>query len=114
MTAVDEHEYIHEIFAFAQVVFDHLCPLPAFRLRYFGKAITGKVYEIPRQVIGIFYNEMIDELRFAGSAGSFGQLMVIGDHIDERRFAHIAAADKCILGPVGFGTLGIVGAGNEV
>jgi hypothetical protein len=110
MTAVDEREDHYKVRPFPQVVFDHFFPFLPLRLGAFGKAIAGKVHEVPF----VIDRKMIDQLRFAGSAGCLGQFVIVAKHIDQRRLADVAAADKGVLRPVWLWTLEIVRAADDI
>lgn len=110
MTAVDEDEDGYEVGAFPQVVFDHFFPFLPLRLGALGKAIAGKVHEIPL----IIDRKMIDQLRLAGDTGSLGQFVVIAKHVDQRGLADVTATDKGIFGPVRLWALEIVRAADDI
>ena len=71
---------------------------------------AGKVHEVPF----VIDRKMIDQLRFAGSAGCLGQFVIVAKHIDQRRLADVAAADKGVLRPVWLWTLEIVRAADDI
>ena len=51
---------------------------------------------------------MIDEHGLSGGRTGLGQSLAAGEHVDERRLAHVTAADKGILGQFGVGTLAVI------
>lgn len=110
MAAVDEYENVDEVLSFSQIVFDHLFPFLPLSLRHFGKAIARQVDDIPL-IVDV---KVIDQLGFAGRAGGFGKLFVIGDHIDQGRLADIASPDEGVLRPVGLRTFRMVGTADDV
>jgi len=79
MPGVDKHEHRDKVLSLTQVILDHLLPSPSLRLRDLSKAIAGQVHDIPL-IVDI---KMVDQLRLSRSTGSFGQLVVAGQHVDE-------------------------------
>src|SRR5260221_2287215 len=110
MAAIDEYKNTHKILSFAEIVFDHLLPFFPLTLGDLGEAITGQIDDVPF-VVDV---EMIDQLGFPGGIGSFGQLVIIGKHADQRRFTDIASADEGIFGPVRRPTGGIIRAADYI
>ena len=110
VAAVDEDEDMDEVFAFAEIILDHLLPFLSLALRHFGKPVAGEIDHIPR-IIDV---EMVDELRLSGRAGGLGQAVVESEHIDHRGFTDVAATDKSIFRSVGCGALRKVGAADHV
>ena len=53
-------------------------------------AVTRQIDQIP----AVVDQKVVDEPRFARRAGDFGQPRVAREHVDERRFAHVAAPDE--------------------
>ena len=99
MPDVDEHKHIDQLFSHENIRTDHLLQLLLHHLGTFGKAIARKVNQIPLVVD----DEMVDEQSLARCSGGFGQPLVVAKHIDKARFAHIASANKSILGLVVLG-----------
>ena len=96
MPAIDEDKDADKVLPFAQIVFDHLFPLLPLALGHLCETIAGKIDDVPAFVD----IEMIDELRLAGGSRSLGELCIVGDHIDHRRFAHIATSYEGIFRPI--------------
>ena len=110
VAAVDEDENCHQVFPFAKIIFDHFLPFLPTADRDFGKTVTGEIDNIPF-IVDI---EMIDELCLTRRAGGLGQPLIIGNQVDQRGFADIAAADEGIFRPVRFRTLGVIRAADHV
>lgn len=110
MTTVDEGKDGYEVGPFPQIVFDHFFPFLPLRLGNLGEAIAGKVHQVPFTID----RKMIDQLRFAGSSRSLGQSIVVAKHIDQRRLAYVAAADKGVFRPVGLWAMKIVRAADDI
>ena len=72
------------------VVGDELRELAALRLRGAGVAVARQVDQIPAVVDA----EVVDEPRLAGGRRDLGQPLAAGEHVDERRLAHVAASDE--------------------
>ena len=58
--------------------------------------------------------KMIQQLCFSRRAGGFCQFFIIAKHVNKRWFAHVAAANKSILRPVGYRAFFIIGAADNV
>lgn len=98
---VDQHENVGKLLAPENVRRYHLLQLVKHRLRTLGKAVTGQIDQIPTVVD----DEVVDEKRLAGSGRCLRQSLVIAQHVDEARLAHVRPADEGIFGLMVFGTL---------
>ena len=87
---IDQNEEEVELLAAEHVVGDELRELAPHGLRRAGVAVTGQIHEIPRVVDA----EVVDQPGFARSSRDLGQPVAAGEHVDERRFADVAAADE--------------------
>lgn len=87
---VHQHEEIVEPFAAEHIVGDELREGAAYALRRTGVSVPGQIHEIP----GVVDAEVVDKPGFAGCSRDFGESRPAGEHVDERRFADVAAADE--------------------
>ncbi len=87
---VDQYEEEMEPFAAEYIIEDDFRELAAGRLRGAGIAVAGQVDQIPTVVDA----EMVDKPCFARGSRDLGQPVAACQHVDERRFAHVAAADE--------------------
>ena len=87
---VRQHEQEVHLLALDDVVGDQFRKLAALCFRRAGVAVAGQVDQIP----GIVDAEVVDEPRLAGCSRDFGQPRAAGEHVDERRFADVAAPDE--------------------
>jgi len=110
MPAVDQYEDGDEVLSFPQIVFDHFLPPLPFRQRDLCKAISRQIHDIPF----VIDDKMVQQLRFARSIGGLGQFFVVGEHVDEGGFSHIAAADKGIFWLVGLGTGRVIWTADDI
>ncbi len=91
---VDQYEEEMEPFAAEYIIEDDFRELAAGRLRGAGIAVAGQVDQIPTVVDA----EMVDKPCFARGSRDLGQPVAVCQHVDERRFAHVAAADERDVG----------------
>lgn len=98
---VDQHEQEVQLLAAEHVVGDDLGELVAPALRRAGVAVARQVDQIPPTVD----QKVVDKPRLAGRSRDFGQPGAPGKHVDQRRFAHVAAPDEGDLFEVVFGNL---------
>ena len=87
---VRQHEQEVHLPAAEHVVGDERREPVAHGLRRAGVAVAGQVHQIPCVVDA----EVVDEPRLAGRSRDFGQPRAAGEHVDERRFADVAAPDE--------------------
>lgn len=97
MTGVDEQEEAHQVVAPRSIVDDQTPELFALLPPHPGIAVARQVGQVP----GVIDEEVVDELCLAGSGGDTCQVLSLRQHVDERRFTHVRAARKSILGTVG-------------
>ena len=83
--------------------------LLAVGLASLGVSVAGQIDEIPL----LIDKEMIDKQCFPRGRGGHCQSFLASEHIDERRFAYVGAADKCkFMAHVG-GTFANVGVAYD-
>ena len=79
-----------EPLAAEHIVGDELREGAAYAFRRAGVSISGQVHEIP----GVVDAEVVDKTRFSGRSRDLGESRPAGEHVDERRFADVAAPDE--------------------
>lgn len=57
--------------------------------------------------------KMIDQLGLSRPARSFGKVLMFGQHIDQRRFPHIAPSDKGVFGNILIGTFSDIAVADD-
>jgi len=87
---VDQHEQIVHLAAAPHIIHDQFGKAAPLSLRHPSIAVPGQVDQIPRVVD----QEVIDQAGFARSSRDLGQ-RPLHQHVDQRRFSHVAAPDKC-------------------
>ena len=87
---IDQHEQENHRLPFLHVIGNQLRELPALVFRNARIAVSGQIDQIPLRIDF----KMIDQPGFTGSRGNFGQSRTIGQHVDQRRFADVRAADQ--------------------
>lgn len=110
MPAIDQYKDSDQVFAFAQVVFDHFLPFLSFCQRDFCKAVTRKVHDVPLAID----EKMVQEFGLTGCIGGFCQFFIAGKHVDEGGFTHITAAYKGVFRFIGFRAAGEVRAADNI
>ena len=99
--AVQQHEEADQVFPLAYVIFDELLKALLGAFAHLGVAIAGQVHQVPALV----YGEVIDKLGFTGAATGFGQVFLVGQHIDQAAFAHVAPPYEGVFRLLRRGTL---------
>src|ERR1043165_8985832 len=69
--AVDEHEQTHQAFPLFAVIVNNSSKLSTVLLAGFGKAVTGKIDQVP----AVVNKEVVNELGFTRGSRSFSQLI---------------------------------------
>ena len=92
--AVDQHEHLHEVLAFEQVALDHLRPVLADPVGDLGVAVAGEVDERAASL----ELEHVDQLGAPRRVADPGQLLGVGEGVDERRLADVGPSDERDLG----------------
>ena len=90
MTDIDKHKQIDELPTLQDVGGNHLFKFLLHDLRAFCIAVARQVDKIPL-VVDV---EMIDEQRFSGRGRCLGQILMIGEHVDQARLADVRPSDK--------------------
>ncbi|MPL75570.1 hypothetical protein SDC9_21396 [bioreactor metagenome] len=94
---VDQHEGAAQVHPAREIGLEQILPLLHHRHRRLGKAIARKVDEIGPAGGG----EEVDLLRAPGRVRGAGKVLAVRQRVDERGFAHVRAAGKADLDPVG-------------
>ena len=110
VTDVDEQEEVAHLLALEDVAVYHTLKLILVLLASLGIAIAREIDQEPL----LIYKEMVDENGLAGSGRRLGQLAMIGEHVDETGFAHVASAYEGIFRQVGLGALAYQRAADGV
>lgn len=87
---VRQYEQEVHLLALEHIVGDDFGELAAFGFRRAGVSVSGQIDQIPCVVDP----EVVDEPCLAGRSRYFGQPLPSGEHVDERRFADVAAPDE--------------------
>ena len=107
-SAVDKHKEVGHLLTLEHIVLDNALELLAAVFAAAGITIAWQVNDVPLVVD----EEVVYKQRLARSGRCLSQALVVGEHIDKRRLAHVGAANKRILGLVPSRALGVVGVTN--
>jgi len=98
---IDQNEEVVQLFALEDVVGDELREFAHGRLRGAGIAISGQIDQVPFAVD----LKMVDQTGLSGCPRHLGQPVAPREHVDQRRLAHVAAADEGNVAQVVLGHL---------
>ena len=94
MAAIDQYKDVDQVGAVAQIMADHFGKGLPLNLAHPGVAIARKIHQAPGSLV---HFEQVDKLGFTRLTRCFGQTLMVGQHVDQGRLAHIRATNEGVL-----------------